>query len=231
MRDRRYRCSDARKEALLRLKTLKAGAVAASKNSIPASVRDMAFHSAIFQASATLEEYIKQIFDHWLFELKNNGLSGANLPSRARFSYFGRQVSGVFSNYFHGRDEKALAQSLQSRSGILDFAMGYADVPAHLNGEFAYKGKKYPSPSNIRALYSRIGCDNIFADLSREMRSDAELTLQGFNDIRTAIAHGNPPNITLIDVKRNIENVECIIRSLDKVSHKEFSKDFGGGVW
>lgn len=231
MRDKRYRCSDARNEALARLQDLKTGATSASRASIPRNVRDMAYQSAIFQASSTLEEYLKQIFDHWLFELKNHNLTGKSIPSRARFSYFGRELTDAFTRYVYTNDEKSLAQKLQEHSDTIDFTMGYSTVLPHLTGEFAYKDKKYPSPKNIKLLYARIGCDNIFHRLSRKMKSDAELKLQAFNSVRTAIAHGTPPSITLIDVKRNLDDVALFVKSLDKINHVEFSKDFGGGVW
>lgn len=231
MRDKRYRCSVARSEALLRLKTLKSGAASASKKSIPVAVRDMTYQSAIFQASSTLEEYLKQIFDHWLFELKRHGRPGSSIPSRARFSYLGRELSDAFSWFVHSGEEKNLAKKLQRRSSVISFAMGQSDILPHLTGEIAYKDKKYPSPKNVKSLYSRIGCDNIFDRLSRELRADAELKLQAFNDLRTSIAHGAPPNLTLLDVRRNLDDVEVIIKSLDKINHKEFSRDFGGGVW
>ena len=231
MRDRRYRCSAARNEALERLTDLKAGATAASKRSIPLQVREMTFQSAIFQASSTLEEYLKQIFDHWLYELKRNGLTGGNIPSRARFSYFGRELSKAFSWYVYAGDEKDLATKLEEKSNIIEFAMGNSGVLPYLTGEFAYKDRKYPSPQNIKSLYSRIGCDNIFDRLSREMKSDAHLKLQGFNDIRSSIAHGTPPDLTLLDVRRNLGDVALFIKSLDKINHREFSKHFGGGVW
>jgi|SRR6056297_656589 len=231
MRDKRYRRSAARVEALARLKELKSGAISANKNSIPAHVRDMTFQSAIFQASATLEEYVKQIFDHWLFELKRQNMYGSNIPQRARFSYFGREMSDAFIKYVYSRDEIELAEKIRGKSGLIDFVMGSAAVLRHLNGEFAYKDRKYPSPKNIKKLYSRIGCDNIFDQLSREMKADAELKLQSFNDIRTAIAHGTPPGLTIGDIKKSLGDVELIIRSLDRINHKEFSRDFGGGVW
>lgn len=231
MRDKRYRCSIARIEALDRLQELKRGALAASRKSIPANVKDMTYQSAIFQASATLEDYIKQIFDHWIFELKNNSHNGDSIPQRARFSYFARELSQAFGKYTYEGDEKALTEKILEKSRLIEFAMGQSLVLPHLTGEFAYKNRKYPSPANIKRLYARIGCDDVFSQLSRNMQSNAELKLQAFNDIRTAIAHGSPPNLTLIDVKRNLEDVSLIIKSLDKINHKEFSSCFGGGVW
>lgn len=231
MKDRRYRRSSARNDAIERLGGLRSGARSASRTAIPVNVRDMTYQSAIFQASATLEDYLKQIFDHWLFELKRHSLTGANIPQRARFSYFGRELSDAFSKFVYAGDEKDLAERLENKSHIIEFAMGYCEISPHLTGEFAYKDRKYPSVKNIKKLYERIGCDNIFDRLSKEMRTNAELKLRAFNDVRTAIAHGTPPSLTLIDVERNLDDVALVIRSLDKINHKEFSKDFGGGVW
>lgn len=231
MLDKRYRCSVARSEALDRLQNLKSGAALASKRSIPVIVRDMTYQSAIFQASSTLEEYLKQIFDHWLFELKRQSRPGSSIPARTRFAYIGRELTDTFSLFVHSGDEGKLAKKIQARSDIIDFAMGRAGVLPHLTGEIANKDKKYPSPKNVKALYARIGCDNIFGQLSRNLGADAELKLQAFNDIRTSIAHGTPPSLTLLDVRRNLDDVAAIIKSLDKISHKEFSRDFGGGVW
>lgn len=231
MRNKRYRCSTARNDALARLHRLRLGSKEASRKYIPPEVKKLAFQSAIFQASAALEDYLKGIFDHWVFELKRQSKSIHNIPSRARFSYFGREFKNAFSRYSHVGDEKAFAKKLQKKSAFFEFVVGENTVPAYLSGEFAYKDKKYPSPKNINALYTRIGCDNVFALLSREMKTDAEMKLQAFTDIRTALAHGTPPDITLADVRRNLDDVATIIRALDKINHKEFSKDFGGGVW
>lgn len=214
-----------------RLQELKSGAASASKKAIPVVVRNMTYQSAIFQASSTLEEYLKQIFDHWLFELKRHGHTGSSIPSRTRFSYFGRELTDTFSQFSHSRDESNLAKKLQDRANVIDFAMGRSHIPPHLTGEIAYKDKKYPSPKNVKSLYARIGCDNIFGRISQELRADAELKLQAFNDLRTSIAHGTPPSLTLLDVKRNLDDVAAIIKCLDKINHKEFSRDFGGGVW
>lgn len=231
MKNKRYRCSPARIEALERLQGLMAGAKSASKRSIPAQVREMTYQSAIFQASSTLEEYLKQIFDHWLFELKNSNSSGDKIPTRARFSYLGRQFHSHFCRYISEGDEKILAERLISNSNVIDFAMGRSAIFPYITGEFVYKDRKYPSPENIKKLYSRIGCDNIFDRISAILRSDAELKLRGFNDVRTAIAHGLPPSLTIIDVKRNLDDVASFIKSLDKINHKEFAKHFGAGVW
>lgn len=231
MRDRRYRCSTARIEALCRIQSLKVGARQASRRSIPSMVRAMTFQSAIFQASSALEEYLKQIFDHWLFEIKRNNLPGSSIPSRARYAFAGRELTPVFANFVSSGDEAALAKKIQDRSHLLEFATGVTGVLEHLSGDLAYKNRKYPSPENIKILYKRIGCDNIFDQLSRGMKTNAELKLQAFNDLRTSIAHGNPPDITLDDVMRNLCDVELFVRFLDKINHKELSKDFGGGVW
>lgn len=231
MRDKRYRRSAPRQEALERLNRLKKGARLASSKSIPRDVMHLTYHSAIFQACATLEEYLKQIFDHWLYELRRLNLNGTHVPPRARFSYIGRELSDAFSRFSYAGDEKDLALRIEAKSSEIDFALGNRPALPHFTGEFAYKGKKYPSPNNIRSLYARIGCDNIFDRLSREMKADAELKLRAFNDIRTAIAHSEPPDITLLDVFRNLDDVGILIRSLDKVSHREFSKHFVGGVW
>lgn len=231
MRDKRYRCSAARTEALERLRLLRAGAESASRRSIPANVRDMTYQSAIFQASSTLEEYLKQIFDHWLFEMKRQNRPGTSIPSQTRFSYLGREVADAFGAFAYSRDEKRLVQKLQDKSNLIDFAMGYSNVLPYITGEIAYKDRKYPSPKNVKALYARIGCDDIFGQLSSRLGVDAELKLQAFNDLRSSIAHGAPPSITILDVRRNIDDVQAIIKSLDRINHKEFSKDFGGGVW
>lgn len=231
MLDRRYRCSEARNEALDRLRELKAGANAASVKSVPRSVRDMTYQSAIFQASSTLEEYIKQIFDHWIFELKKNKLYGKNIPEQARLSYLGREMRDMFHDTKSTESEQIFAKRLGNRLDLIEFVIGESTIPPYIDGSFAYKDKKYPSPKNIRVLYSRIGCDNVFNKLSMKMKSNAELKLQAFNDLRTSIAHGNPTSITLIDVRRNLDDVALFIKHLDRISHMEFSKEFGGGVW
>lgn len=231
MRDNRYRCSQSRLEALARLKDLRSGAISASRKGIPINVRDMTYQSAIFQASATFEEYLKQVFDHWLFESRQRSHASSHLPSRVRYAYLGREFSKFFSRFQHEGDEKVLAEKIESKVEIIEFAVGRALIPNHITGSLAYHESKYPSPKNIRKIYSRIGVDNIFGLLSQKMQTDAELRLQSFNDIRTAIAHGFPPGLTIEDVKRSLDDITMFIGALDRLNHSHFSKYFGGGVW
>lgn len=231
MRDRRYRVSPPRKDAEIRLAGLRRGCVAACGKSVPTEVRDMTFQSAVFQASATLEEYFKQIFDHWLYELKTNNHRGASLPDRVRYTFLARELKEAFTKHTAPADEIKLAEKIERNSQLLNFALGISELQNYINGSIAYKDRKYPSTKNIKILYSRIGCDNIFDIISSKINGDAEMQLQGFNDIRTALAHSNPPQITLTDVKRNIDVISVLIREFDRVNSKIFSDNFGSGVW
>lgn len=231
MKNSRYRISKPCKDALERLRKLRLGARLASKNGTPSEVRDLSFQAAIFQASATMEEYIKQIFDLCIFEIKTHKSDCHSLPSRSRYSYFLREMAVHFANYVAAGDEIAMVKKIEKKVDLFNFALGEISPPSFLNGSMIYKDRKYPSPDNIRALYSRIGCDNIFDQMSREIKSDSEMMLKGFNDIRTALAHSSPPQLTINDVCRNLDVAETIIAAMDKITAKTLASTFGGPVW
>lgn len=86
-----------------------------------------------------------------------------------------------------------------------------------LNSAVIVGNRKYPSVKNIKAIFNRIGVPNIFHRLNAITKRDSEKVLQSFLDIRQAIAHQSPPNLTYPDVRSYIRNVQGIVRALDRI--------------
>ena len=83
----------------------------------------------------------------------------------------------------------------------------------------------------MKVMFSRIGVDNVFAQISSRIKADAEFRLESFNSIRTALAHSNPPQLTYLDVKRNIKNIQELIGAIDRILHKALSASIATSVW
>ena len=67
-------------------------------NSVPHEIQQCVFKTAIFQASAVLEEYVRSLLDDWMYSLKNEGKTLSHIPNElVCFLRINRQ-SGSFRN-------------------------------------------------------------------------------------------------------------------------------------
>lgn len=234
----RYKVSPYRLAFDARTKSLKAASFDAERATssdadkrISAALRDLIFQAAIFQSSAAMEDYLKTVFDAWAFKTKNNAGNCIAIPPRVRASIAIEELSAQFYNYAANRNEIELIKKLESKVSLWELLEGSKSIPLHFDGAHLYKNRKYPSPKNLKILFHRIGVENIFDDASKIIRSDAEMKLVAFNAIRTALAHAEPPQITYDDVRRNVKDVQSLIRAFDRVIHQRFIAYLGQPLW
>jgi hypothetical protein len=210
---------------------LKASKLAMNEPEVPSSVRDLAFQCSILQTSAAIEEYIRTLFDGWAFELSKKQLTASPLPHRTKLAIAKEKLSTHFTQYLFQKDEKEFLRKLDAEAHLWPLLTGQTFVPVSFDGSVVYSERKYPSGKNIKVLFSRIGVDNIFDLLSRHVAADAEFQLKSFNDIRTALAHSNPPQLTLLDVERNLQTITKLVNAMDKVVHQTLSRHLGSAIW
>lgn len=227
-----YTISQHRKDFEIRTNELrKASSIAQRDANVPAVIRDLVFQCCILQTSAAIEEYIRSVFDGWAFKVRNSAQSFASIPMRTRAAIAKERLLPHFLGYNYTSDEKVLLQKLEGEADIWPMLQGVAPITATFEGRTIFDSRKYPSEKNMKVLFARIGIDNPFDQMASVMKADAELRLTGFNSIRTALAHSNPPQLTHLDVKREVLNMQSIVRAVDRVLHRHLTRQCGVSAW
>lgn len=173
---------------------------------------------SILQGSAATEEYIKAIFDAWVFNLsRRDEVKSVHIPIRIRSLMAKSKLEPSFSRYVSNSDERELLHRLAIDTESWVLMSGDAPIPRYFAGSSVYMDKKYPSEKNIKAIFYRIGIDNPMDRLSAIMKADAEYSITAFNSIRTALAHESPPSITYNDVIENLDRIRSLVRAIDRL--------------
>ena len=226
-----YRKSLYRKDFEDRVLSLKAEATKA--NGFGADfhgARDMVFQCAIFQTSAAIETYLKLIIESWIQQLKINGL-GASLPPLVRGRIAAQRLLSPFETYVAKREEGPIYNYLASQADIWQIMIGNPLIPPWLTGKEIHDGRAYPSNKNLKLLFIRFGIDNIHNELSKILKRDIDTLIEGFQSVRTAIAHSAPPDITLKDVRRLLGDMLALVRALDRVVYRHVWRHGGDVCW
>lgn len=214
-----------------RIKLLKVEAVKA--NRLPDThrdIRDMVFQCAIFQTSAALESYLKLIVESWFQEIKNRSL-GALIPNNTRGHFALRQFSGVFERYLANRDEAIVASTLGGERAFWPVMTGAATVPSFIKGADVHDGVAYPSYKNLQKLFARLGLPKVQNHIAAILRRDVETMIEGFQSIRTALAHAAPPAITLYDVRSRLADMADLVRAIDRILYVHIHSHGGAECW
>lgn len=192
--------------------------------------RDMVFQCAIFQTSAALETYLKMIIESWFQQLKANGL-GASLPASVRGRIAAQRLLPPFEAYVAKKEEGPIYNYLAAQADVWQIMTGNPLIPQHITGREIHDGRAYPSNKNLKLLFIRVGIQNIHNELAKILKRDIETLVEGFQSVRTAIAHSAPPNITLKDVRRLLGDIIDLVRALDRVVYRHVSRHGGETCW
>ncbi len=226
-----YSKSSYRKDFEDRIKALKFESAKAHK--LPAThhdVRDMVFQCAVFQTSAAVESYLRLAIESWFQQIKANSL-GARIPDNLRGHLATRKFSGAFERYIATRDEQPLSKMLGSEKKFWDVMIGAADIPTYIGGKDVHDGASYPSYKNLHRLFSRLGIPNVHDRLAAILKRDIETMIEGFQSVRTALAHSAPPTITLKDVRSLLADMNDLVRALDRILYSQVNKHGGAACW
>lgn len=228
-----YRKSVARTVFESRVRDLKNTALLASRKNrnIPSEVKDLTYHAAIFETSASLESYVKSLFEDFSFRIRQNGSTVDHLPPTLRTFIFIKRVAPKFEGYFLTRDEKGLLAALDVANTFYNVARSGSTVGKTEAIEGVCEERKYPSPKNWTRLYQRIGIADVFGTISGILARDAESLLDSLNDVRTEIAHETPPGLTIGDVTRHLNNMRDLVRALDRVTYDFLTRFAPSKCW
>lgn len=228
-----YLRSAARDAFEQRINKLRSAAKVAGTKSqgVPSQVREIAFHAAILETSAALEEYIKSLLEDYEFKALQFNLPLARLPDSIRTHLFIQRTRPHFENLSFLNDEKRALKKLDIKSDFFQVLDSNATVGTDIKIISVIEGKKYPSIQNWEILFLRLGITNIFAQVNIRLRRDSKFLLESFNDVRTALAHGEPPNLTYQDIQRHLDNMKSFIKGVDRVLCSHLCYCSGKEIW
>ncbi len=188
----------------------------------------MTFQCAIFQTSAALESYLKLIIESWFQQLKTNKL-GSVLPSTVRGRIAADRLVPQFESYIASRDEGAIYTYLGGQIDLWSVMVGGAEIPPYLTGKHLHDGRAYPSNKNLKRLFLRLGIPSVHGEIAKLLKRDVDAMIEGFQSVRTAIAHSAPPSITIKDVKRLLHDMKSLVRAIDRVFFRHVVQHGGIG--
>lgn len=200
------------------------------KSGIPNPALDMILQAAIFKTSAYLEEYIKNCINDWLHTAIQRNCISSSLPDELRWYCITKEHLGAYKSFINNSDESRLLSAIKSKpiNKLLD---DNCPIKNLINPLGVVGDRKYPSIRNLKRLFTRIGISNIFDRVNRKTKKNYIPLVQSFLDIRQAIAHQGPPNLTYIDVKNYIKNIQGFVSAIDRILFSHVSNCHGMHCW
>jgi hypothetical protein len=188
----------------------------------------------VILCSANLEAYLEDLLADWSRQIRAQGVTTEKLPRRVRaFLLASPPLTAAFRKFIAEDDETNLVSRIEALIGQAhyDLAVDGRQLPMFPPG-LLYADRKYPSPKNLRRLFSRFGVTNVFNELNRIARRDAEGLLTSFNDLRTEMAHaGMPIGLSDGDIKQHLKNVQLVVGCIDRMFYSHVNRTVGGVCW
>jgi hypothetical protein len=195
-----------------------------------AEIRDMVFQCAIFQTSAALEVYLKLLIEGWAFALKTKN-KGSDLPNLPRGFLFSSRLQKHFAHYAFTGNEAELLKNIPREYLAWPVFDATFPLPPYFDGKQLHDKTAYPSFRNLKRLFFRVGIDKFQSEMDRLLRGDVETLVDNFQSVRTALAHSAPPALTLADIKKNLRDMERLVRCIDRIFFRHVSKHGGPVCW
>jgi len=203
-----------------------------SKEGISVDIRQAVYHAAIFHGCAALEEYLKNIFENWVYQLKHNNKTLKEVPTQLRSMLLVRKQHNAFSSYLFNSDESKIIGFISEDKTLLDGYSENTSASSFLNNANLIADRKYPSHKNLKSLFNRFGMPSIFHRIEIKGRKDYKLLLQSFLDVRTEIAHNHPPTaLTNCDIKKHLTNLKDLVNQLDRIAYSQTLRISGSDCW
>jgi RiboL-PSP-HEPN len=193
-------------------------------------LRDSVFQCSILLVVAALETYIRLLVESWIQNKRKNDL-GHTAPMDARAFIASKTLERTFALFQYNRDEKALYTALKSKSDLWPFLCGDSKLPPFFDGKVLHDGATYPSSKNMRKLFGRLGINDMIDRLSRDLSRDVEVLIDGFQGIRTALAHSSPPPLTIADVERHLADCKSLVAAVDRILYVHVMRHGGPDCW
>lgn len=202
----------------------------ARPRAIPTEVRDAIFQNCVFQLSAVFEDYIYQVLTSWLTRIRVSNLPAGSLSKELRLSQILVEFDKIYRDYWSDLDEGRARNQLAAKISLM-LALDDSYVTPTVMPDAIFKNSKFPTERNLKRLFKRFGVDNVSNEISRRTRSDFGLNLRSFMDIRNALAHEFPPDITDLDVKKYLNWVDMWISAFDRTVYSLVCRTTGSQHW
>lgn len=187
---------------------------------LSSNIKQMVYCAAIIECSASLECYIDTILSSWVQNAQNICTTNSALPKDLRLFMHGKNCVQHFINFIAIGDEGRLIDALQNMDISVLYDNGKIDSKKIMRA--AIYDKKYPSAKNLKKIFRRFGIKDIHIEMSKQLKSNAELLLSSFMDIRASVAHSYPAAsiFSKRDILTHLKNSLLIVSALDKVTNK-----------
>lgn len=203
-----------------------------SNSNLDLKFKDYILSSSVFLSHAEVENYIQDIFNLYLRNLNQKKFHDLNEDLRSFLVYKFFKDNNIHQSIFMN-DEKSIINTIKREVNNGSKHIFDKDLQiTSISGVFIYETYKYPSAKNIQKIYKRIGCDNIFNMISREIGKDAKNILERIGTYRTSLAHtANLSNITVNDLIFALNELKFFVKGLDKVLYKKIVADHKQSFW
>jgi len=153
------------------------------------------------------------------------------VPVATRAFLTSRKLDSHFSSFRASGHEAKLLENLAKESTLWQLMLGHTAASFLFDGKQIYDATGYPSYKNINRLFSRLGISNIGDLIGKKLHRDTETLIEGFQSVRTALAHSEPPIITIQDVEAKLEDMRSLIGAIDKIFYKHVVAYSGSDCW
>lgn len=193
-------------------------------------VVEMVYQCAIFQTCAALETYLKLLIEGWAQEIRVRSLH-ACLPDKTRGFLAAKRFQPHFNRYAFAREETALSSAIANEHKTWPVLDSNSALPHYFSGALLHSETAYPTLKNIKRLFARVGVENIEHLISIQLGRDVDSMIEGFQSVRTALAHSAPPDVTMEDVRRLMSDISNLVQAIDRIFFKHVVRHGGRVCW
>jgi hypothetical protein len=193
-------------------------------------IRDLTFQCVVFLTSAALETYVRLIVESWVQALKLEASSGI-LPERTRGFIAVARFRRYFERFAYTGDESEVVSSIVNEHQKWPMLTAQSQMPNFFDGKMLHKDVSYPSQGNLKKLFGRLGIENFESQLSALLKRDVDVMIEGFQSVRTALAHAAPPALTIQDVRTLLVDMKKLVAAIDRVFFRHVLIFGGARCW
>ena len=230
-----YKASLARRSFEQQSKIYQSTLKIAAAKSIDPSIREYVVAAAVFLGHATLENYIKEIFDAIAKAFCSTGVISSKLPQELRIFTLSKSANWEL-NYlnfnFSGDEGRLLANLAQVFKNKKLPLINDADHAPKITGSEILSGKGYPSIENLEKVFARIGINNLFDRINKILKTNGKFLLKSFSDKRTELAHNAVmPGTNVQDIINELKKINFLITAIDRICYAHVSKHVTQRAW
>ncbi|AHI79451.1 hypothetical protein BTRA_1537 [Burkholderia thailandensis USAMRU Malaysia  len=230
-----YKKSRSRVEFENALDGIKSHLKLVENRSINPSIRDYVIAASIFLAHAEIENFIEDIISSFANGVQAAVKKGSALPGYLQPHLFLTKSNSVkiYSGFIAQNSEKELLKAFSGAiKGIAGNMVDDSRNISPFTGRDICGNLKYPSHDNLKKIFTRLGVENLFDELSRILKKDSKTILESLGSLRTQLAHtGTLPGVSCRDVRDRLDNASRFVGALDRVVFSITTKQLGSNIW